>query len=290
MTARTAKSKWVQISYKGDDYVFAGTALARAWAALHRGEREPWPDAARLEALRREYPRLATRLLAGLAPEALTTRLTDAWRAFHRGDYQHAWNEGRALGPLGSLVAAKAAAVYTSYLEEDGKRAEALLSEAVAGVTEAATLLPTLANAHYFQAYALGRLSQRISIVKALAAGHATRIRLCLERTLQLEPRHADAEIALGLYHAEVVGKLGALAARLTYGASAEAAVKHFKAALKLDPGSAIAHMEYGNGLLLLQGDRGQPEAAKLYEKAASCKPRDAMQWLDVAQARAELD
>jgi len=285
MAVRSAK-RWVRFAHQGTEFRFAGAALAAAWEALHRGEREPWPDAKRIGALARAH---AGVLVAGRDAAALAGALQDAWRAFHAGDFEAAWQAGGELGPLGALVAAKAATVHASYLEEDARRAEALLAEAAARVAAAAAVLPESANAHYFQAYALGRLSQRISIVKALAAGHATRIRACLERTLALEPRHADAEIAFGLYHAEIVGKVGALAARLTYGASADAAVKHFKAALKLDPHSAIAHMEYANGLLAMHGARSQDEAVALYQRAAACRPRDAMEWLDVEQARAEL-
>ncbi len=285
MVVRSAKH-WVRFSYQGTDFQYAGTALADAWGELHRGDREPWPDAKRLSALTRICPAAAVpgRTAAQLAPA-----LQEAWRAFHRGDFEQAWQEGAALGPLGALVAAKAATVHASYLEPDGPRAVALLTEAAKRATAAAALAAELPNAYYFQAYAIGRLSQRVSIANALAAGHATRIRACLERTLALEPKHADAEIAFGLFHAEIVGKVGALAARFTYGASADAALQHFKAALKLDPGSAVAHMEYANGLLLLRGERAQKEARGLYERAAACRPRDAMQWLDIAQARAEL-
>lgn len=285
MAVRAAK-RWVRFSYKGTEFEYAGSALARDWEALHRGDCEPWPEPKRLATLLRDCPAAGAGVLTATA---LASGLQKAWRAFHAGEFEAAWSAGGALGSLGALVAAKAATVHATYLEEDDARAEALLADAAARVAVAAKAAPEWANTHYLQAYPLGRLSQRISILKALAAGHASRIRACLERTLELEPRHADAQIAFGLYHAEIVAKVGALAARLTYGASAEAAVKHFKAALKLDPGSAIAHVEYANGLLAMHGERSQDEAIALYERAVACTPRDAMEWLDVAQARAEL-
>jgi tetratricopeptide (TPR) repeat protein len=126
--------------------------------------------------------------------------------------------------------------------------------------------------------------------VKALAAGIGSKVKKALDRAIALEPKHADAHIALGLYHAEIIDKVGALAGRLTYGADAAAAVKHFELALKLNPGSAIAHMEYANGLLMLHGDKKQKQAVELYRRAAACKPADAMERLDVEQAKAELE
>jgi len=110
-----------------------------------------------------------------------------------------------------------------------------------------------------------------------------------LERAIKLEPKHADSHIALGLFHAEIIDKVGALAGRLTYGADAGKSVEHFDKALKLNPASAIAHMEYANGLLMLHGERKKKQAVELYRKAAACKPADAMERLDVEQAKAEL-
>ena len=69
-----------------------------------------------------------------------------------------------------------------------------------------------------------------------------------------------------------------------------EQALVEFQKAFSIDPGSAIAHIEYGNGLILLMGNSGIPEATKLYETAAKSKPADAMERLDVELARSELE
>jgi hypothetical protein len=60
--------------------------------------------------------------------------------------------------------------------------------------------------------------------------------------------------------------------------------------ALKLNPDSAIARVEYANGLIMLFGKGRLGDAAKLYEEAAACKPADAMERLDVELARSELE
>ena len=44
-----------------------------------------------------------------------------------------------------------------------------------------------------------------------------------------------------------------------------------FKEALKLNPTSAIAMVEYANGLVMLEGDKRMKEAEKLYAEAAAC-------------------
>ena len=48
--------------------------------------------------------------------------------------------------------------------------------------------------------------------------------------------------------------------------------------------------IEYGNGLMLLHGDKKEDEAAGAYEKAAKLKPKDAMEKLDVEFAKAQLE
>ena len=161
---------------------------------------------------------------------------------------------------------------------------------ATALAARAAAAAPGLANGHYAHAFVLGPLSPRISVLKALAAGHATRVRASLERALEPEPKHADARIALGQYHAEIVAKVGRLAARLTYGASGEAALRHFKGAIRLLPESAIAPIEHGNGLLALYGDARRDQTVGLYARAASFEPLAGMERVAVEPARAERD
>jgi hypothetical protein len=51
-----------------------------------------------------------------------------------------------------------------------------------------------------------------------------------------------------------------------------------------------IAQLEYGNALLLLYGDKKADAAAAAYDKAARLKPRDAMDALDSAYAKAQLE
>jgi tetratricopeptide (TPR) repeat protein len=86
-----------------------------------------------------------------------------------------------------------------------------------------------------------------------------------------------------------VVGKVGGLVAGMTYGAKKESAIEHFQKAIKLNPDSAIARIEYANGLILLFGKEKLDEATKLYEQAAKTKPMDAMERLDVELAKSEL-
>ena len=76
----------------------------------------------------------------------------------------------------------------------------------------------------------------------------------------------------------------------LTYGAKASEAESHIRQALKLTPASPIAHIEHGNVLMLLHGEKQEDAAAGAYEKAANARPLDAMEALDAAWARSQLE
>jgi tetratricopeptide (TPR) repeat protein len=279
-----AKKNWTAFPHKNKAYDYAGDKLAKNWAKLHAGDVEPFPDEKHVASLLKANPKL------GKDPAAISLQLQDAWRDFHRGDFQQAYESGVALKAIGASVAIKAAGIHAAYLVEDDDARTKRYEDLVRMSDEALIALPDLANSHYRRAYAMGRLSQSISIAKALAQGLAGKVRESLDATLKMAPKHAEAMTALGLYHAEIVDKVGGMLAKLTYGANASDAEKHLKAALKLTPASPIAWIEYGNGLLLLHGEKREEDVAEAYDKAARLKPLDAMEALDANWAREQIE
>jgi tetratricopeptide (TPR) repeat protein len=255
-------AKWTAFPHDASDYTYDAAALKKNWARLHAGDAEPAPTDAKVWA---------------------------AWALFHAGEFQKAAEAGLKAGGAGITVANKAQAIYANYLEKSEKAKLALFMEVAERAEAQMGSDPKNANAHYFMAYALGRYSQGISIAKALAQGLGSKVKSALETTIKLAPKHADAHIALGAFHAEVIDKVGSLLGR-TQGASKDAGIAMFKTALKLNPSSAIAMVEYANGLVMLDGDKKMKEATKLYEDAANCTPMDAMERLDVEMAKAELE
>ena len=255
-------AKWTAFPHAGE-FNYDAASVKKHWARLHAGDAEACPR---------------------------DSALLDAWALFHNGAFQAAAEAGLKLGAAGMAVANKATCIHANYLEKKEKTRLELFSEVAERARAQAEAEPGNASAWYWQAYALGRYSQGISVAKALAQGLGTRIKAALETTLKLQPRHADAHIALGTFHAEVIDKVGSLIGGMTYGAKKEAGLKLFQQALKLNPDSAIAMIEYANGLVMLEGDKRMKEATALYEKAAACQPADAMERLDVDMARAELE
>ena len=255
-------AKWTAFPHDRAEYTYDTAALKKHWARLHAGDAEPLPTDAKVLA---------------------------AWALFHAGEFEKAAEAGLTAGGAGITVANKAQAIYANYLEQSEKTKLALFMEVAERAEMQLATDPNNANAYYFMAYALGRYSQGISIAKALAQGLGSKVKSALETAIKLAPKHADAHIALGAFHAEVIDKVGSLLGR-TQGASKDAGLAMFKGALKLNPTSAIAMVEYANGLVMLEGDKKMKEATKLYEDAAAAMPLDAMERLDVEMAKAELE
>ncbi|HEU4458921.1 MAG TPA: hypothetical protein VFR90_07345 [Methylibium sp.] len=255
-------AKWTAFPYDDTDYALDAAALKKRWTRLHAGDAEPWPkDAA----------------------------VVEAWALFHAGEFKKAVDAGLKAGGDGLTVANKAQAIYANYLEKSEKAKLELFLEVAQRAEAQAAAEPTNPNAHYLMAYALGRYSQGISVAKALAQGLGGKVKGALETAIRLAPKHADAHIALGAFHAEVIDKVGKLLGK-TQGADAATGLKMFQTALKLNPASAIARVEYANGLVMLEGDKKMKEAERLYAEAAACEPADAMERLDVEMAKAELE
>ena len=253
-------AKWTAYPY--DLFDLDAAAVKKQWSRLHAGDAEPLPKDA---------------------------KVLEAWVLFHRGEFQKAFDAGLKAGGAGITVANKAQAIYANYVEKSEKTKLAMFQEVAERALAQQADEPKNPNAFYWQAYALGRYSQGISVAKALTQGLGSKVKGAFETAIKLAPKHADAQIGLGSFHAEVIDKVGGLLGR-TQGADKATGLKMFQQALKLNPTSAIAMVEYANGLVMLEGDKKMKEAEKLYADAAACKPADATERLDVEMAKEELE
>ena len=283
----SSRLAWKRFPYGDRIYRYGGTALASNWSRLHRGDQEPYPTAESVAGLLRANPGLN----AHVADPAVTVSLVeDAWRAYHAGDFADAVDYGLSAGPVGMVVAARAAAVYASHLEECEARRLAILRDTVESCAALVQLAPCWASAWYVYGLALGRYSQNISVVKALAQGLGGKVRDCLLRAIHLDAGHADAHVGMGVYHAEVIDKVGAMVAALTYGARREAVVAHFEAARRLHPQSPVVLAEYARSIQLAFGPSHHGKAHDIFGDAAACQPADALERLDVEWALGEIE
>jgi tetratricopeptide (TPR) repeat protein len=257
-----AMGEWKPFPYAGE-YPFDADRVRRFWSRLHAGDAEPLPSDA---------------------------RVLEAWALFHSGEFRKAVDLGLKLGGSGITVANKAACVYATYLEHREQARRDLFLEVAARAEAQVKADPDNINAYFWQAYALGRYAQGLSVSQAMAQGVGSRIKQSLEHVIAREPRHVDAHIALGAFHAEVIDKVGSLIGSMTFGARKDTGMDLFAKALRLNFESAVGMVEYANAMMLLEGEKMMKEAARLYQRAAGTEPIDALERLDVELARQGLD
>jgi tetratricopeptide (TPR) repeat protein len=254
---------WNKFPSPENAYVYTPESLKKSWARLHIGDVEPLPD---------------------------DTAIFPAWIAFHAGEFENAAKLGWESGSDGFSVGCKATCIYANYLEPDAKNKLALFEDIIARCEARQEAHPEQAAAWYWHAYALGRYAQGISVVKALAEGVAKKVRISLDMTLKLAPNHADAHIAMGSFQTEIIDAVGPMIGRISYNVKKDDSIKFFKGALNLNPGSAIARIEYANALMKLDAETKMKEALRLYVEAIGCEAVDAMERLDVDLANSELE
>lgn len=254
---------WNAFPHHDDAYVHDAAGLARAWERLHAGDAEPFPT---------------------------KPALVEAWIAYHAGQFEKARKLGLAVGIDGYAVAHKATCIYANYLEPNEKKKFALFEEVAERCERHQAEQPGNPAGFYWQAYALGRYAQGISVVKALAHGIAPKVRANLDQAIKLAPNHAEAHVALGAYHAEIISNVGTMIGALTYRARKDECWKAFTRALEINPASPIAHIEYANALVMLEGKKKMEEALRLYAQAAALIPQDAKERLEVEAAKEQLE
>lgn len=255
-------ARWTDFPYAGD-YNFDRVSVKQKWARLHAGDLELLPQ---------------------------EPSLLEAWAYFHNGEFQKAALMGLGLGLAGLNVANKATCIYATYLEKNEERRLALFLEVAKRAEEQALREPHNINAHYWHAYALGRYSQGISVAKALAQGLDSKVKTKLETVIKHQPSHADAHVVLGNFHAEIIDKVGSLIGAMAYGANRDIGLKLFAKALQLNVDSAYCMVEYARAILMIDGEKMMDEATRLYQLAASVKPVDALERLEVEMAKTELE
>jgi tetratricopeptide (TPR) repeat protein len=243
--------------YTGAVFDFSGDKLQQQWQQLHAGNLESWPS---------------------------DSQVQDAWRAYHEGRYTDAVEIGTQAGGAGLVVAAFAATIYTQYVADDSDK-EQLFKQAIEIAERALEANPESANAYYMYAVAIGRYSQFINIIEALAQGIATKIKDAILKCLELQPGHVEGMVTFAGWNAEIVDKAGAMMANLTYGAKKQQALDTFEEALALQINSPVPAIEMANGLLLMYGDLELERAEVLLTSAVGVEPADAMQYLDIKKA-----
>ena len=169
------------------------------------------------------------------------------------------------------------AAVYTAGAlpSDDETGREALFERAADAAQRATRLAPDDAAAHFEVARALGRLAQYRGVLQSLNL--ASRVSSALDRTLELDPEHAGAWHARGLFHHDVpwiAGGRGGLV------------LPSFERAIAIEPGEITHRLAFARVLV----DRGdEARALEQLRVAVTLRATSYLDRQDLEAARALL-
>ena len=188
------------------------------------------------------------------------------------GRFQEAYQEALGLGTAeGFALAAKAASYFAGYKATTDKDKEAWFTKAEQAAKQAIETDPNYPEGYFELARAQGRLAQFRGILASLNL--ASSVRDNLNKTLELDPNHDAAMVALAIWNLELAQK----GVGWMYGASIKRVEPLFQKAIALNPTSIAHRLEYGQALIRLK----KPDAARKQLKKALELP--AKTWVDRA-------
>ncbi len=228
-------------------------------------------------------------MLAISSAHAAEPSIAAARAAFDDGRYLEAADLAESLDTSdGYALATDALAVHGHYLAADADK-QSLLQRARNLADKAVALDETSAVARLQVAHAMGRYAQSIGPTKALRQGFVGGSRETIEAALELDPDLARARLSLASWHADVVAGFGRMLARVTYGATVQAAMHNYERALDLAPDDKFAYYEFARGLSALGGRKERTRIRELLGQALKLPVRNDFERIIHERATAKL-
>ena len=192
--------------------------------------------------------------------------LNVAKQEFVNGNYNKSILLASKINTVESMIfLSRTISIYTNFFKK-GKEAKENYLKAYNISKKALSINGNNTLAYTEAAHALGRYGQEIGIMTAITKGIATRVKIYLDKALDLDDNNIIANLSKGLWHAEIVNQAGQVLARGMYGAKSETARMHFSKVINLnssDDSNDIAVLyELSYGYLLL-GEEKDLEISK---------------------------
>ncbi|MBP8184797.1 MAG: hypothetical protein KAX95_02860 [Pseudomonas sp.] len=291
-----AEENWKPFPQDQSAYDYSGDKLRSAWPQLTRGfgANYPFPDADWVVKMATQNPtavEMTVKAGSGFSgkpeeAELYAAKLQDVWRLMFRGDFAQAKADGLKLGVGGQVPAMFAQVIYALFLAPDQASKQKLLEEVVSYTDQAGELVNADPMAMFGRVYAKARLGEELPIAVVLKRGYTSQIPDELDALLQKSPNQPYALALYGGYQAGVIRKVGAFVGGMTYGVDADKMEQFFARSFKQANNLPIGHYEYANALTYVYGDDEHEKALTQLKLAASHKPINAMEALEVAHAK----
>lgn len=283
---------WRVFPAANDAYRYEGDALKNAWNELHGVDNEPFPSAENLKSLfertgadKPGSPYAIVNFNGDY--KALAEKVQNAWRLFHRGDFQGAFTASENLGLAGFYIALRARAVHGHYLIEDKEQRKVFIADYFWRQNSLLKDNPIdYTNAYYGVLYALGRYGQTLPIPQAIADGVPFKVSKLISQVEEKDANHPENLSLKGIYHCDVVAKIGGFMSRITFGAKESTCIDSFEKALALEPEDIGIKVEYVLEMLTVDKQKYYNQITMQLDKAMAIEPKDAKAFLDQQVAR----
>ena len=215
---------------------------------------------------------------------AFAQRLQDALWLYANGNFLEASQVAQKLETTEGFALA-ARALYEHAMELPISKREPLMVRCEKFAREALDLNPKNADAFFELGASAGQFALLRGTVWAFLNGVPQQIRGYFERSLELNPRHVFAMVALARWHAEVVVGGGGF----LYNASAEEALKLLNTAVRTEPKNINVRVNFAETLIVLDKVANKAAAKTQLEIALTLDPKDALERKALDAARRGL-
>ena len=306
LSASANQSQWNSYPTGLTSFDYSGDKLKENWSLLTRGTKEPFPDVAHIKSMGKRFPaamELSIKELKANAssmgidyeiPDQLREQdyqfyaelIQQTWRYLFEGRFQEARELGMKLGPMGYIPGLYAQSIYAQHLANSQEEKHDMLREVIETTDRMSEYVPNYPFILFGSAYAKARISEDLSMTKALATGYTKPMKKDLENLISLYPDHMYGFASLGGLHAGIVEKAGSkFLARMSYGATVDDMEKYFSVALAETPALPVTRLEYAIALKRVYGKDKNEEALAYLKEAAAMTPVHAEESLDIAKA-----
>jgi tetratricopeptide (TPR) repeat protein len=204
---------------------------------------------------------------------AFAQKIQDAFSLYATGEFLEASQVARKLETSEGFALA-ARALYEHAMELPVSKREPLMMQCEKFAREALDLNPRNADAFFELGASAGQFALLRGTVWAFLNGVPQQIRGHFERSIELNPRHVYAMVALARWHAEVVVGGGGF----LYNASAEEAIRLLNTAVRVEPKNINVRVNFAETLMVLDKVNNKAAAIAQLEAALTLDPKDALE------------
>lgn len=261
--------------------------LIQQWSSWHREDNMAVPTAEQFASRVKASKELQKDFPEGTDYVGLTENFFNTALLLHNGKFREAYDAAASLKQFGVIIRAHARYLNTYYSVTDKKIRIAEFKAIADEIETALDKEPADKDLLFIHAYMHGRYLEEQPFKMSLVPTY-TKLFNGVKDILKENPKHLGAQLIQASFHADASVKAPFLA-KVRFGSKPEVALEKFDAALKQDPQSTIAQLEYANALIKLNKGKPDEPAIAALKTAASLASTDSNNALAQQKAKSLL-